>query len=105
MIGHWRHMLQERLDAALLTAVCDERVWHARALLVLGADPDAAGWCICGLASALSAACLRENPGLVRLLLSSGADPDGSPLEHCAPYERIAGMLSEQGDGGGIAQG
>ena len=79
----------ERLDAELLTAVCDGRVRRAKALLFMGADPDVTGWRVLGLVSALSAACIRADRELVLALLASGAYPDGSPLEPWTPLDRV----------------
>lgn len=78
-----------RLDAELLTAVCDGRVRRAKALLFLGGDPDVTGWRVLGLVSALSAACIRADRELVVALLASGADPDGSLIEPWTPLDRV----------------
>ena len=100
----WRQALQGQMDAQLLTAVCCERVGLSRLLLILGADPDVVGWRVLGQVSALSAACARENPDLVQLLLANGANPDGGSLEPCTPYERIGGDLWEEDDNSGVAK-
>jgi hypothetical protein len=85
----WPGRWQAKLDRALLDAIC--RGWRERAawLLMLGADPDVAGWCDFGLVSALSAACIQEDADLVWLLLRNGASPDGNPIEPMTPYERV----------------
>jgi hypothetical protein len=89
MIEQWLAAIGKRLDAELLTAVCDDRIRRAKALLFLGADPDVTGWRVLGLVSALSAACIRANREFVLTLLASGADPDGSPLEPWTPLDRV----------------
>ena len=80
-------LIQDKLNTALLNAASHESVWKVRALLFLGADANATGWCECGLVSALSAARVRTNPVLAKLLLAHGADPDGSPVETMRPWE------------------
>jgi hypothetical protein len=89
MIMQWRQAFKQRLDAALLSAVCREQTDLARCLLGIGADPNAVGWCVAGLVSPLSAACVRENLKLVRLLLAWGADADGNLIESSTPSERL----------------
>lgn len=93
MIDEWLARMGERLDADLLTAVCDDRVRRAKALLFLGADPDVTGWRVLGLVSALSAACIRADHELVLALLANGADPDGSPIEPWTPLDRVLAEL------------
>lgn len=92
MIIQWRTRLQAVLDGALLSAVCEEQQWRVRWLLMLGADPNATGWRVLGLVSALTAAYLRENAELFSLLIKGGADPDGSALESCPLCERISDL-------------
>lgn len=76
-------------DKALLRAISRESHRTVKCLLRLGADPNVLGWCELGLVSALSAACVRENPELVDLLLRHGAEITGHPHEPTMPYERV----------------
>jgi hypothetical protein len=87
--GPWPKACQAKLDRMLLDAVCRRRHVQVDCLLVLGADPDVAGWCDFGLVSALSAACIHEDERLISLLLKVGANPDGSPDEPTPPFERM----------------
>jgi hypothetical protein len=94
----WAADWQAWLDAELLTAVCRERITRSRLLLILGADPDVMGWRVLGLVSALSAACICENPALVALLLENGADPDGNPFESDSPLSRVSFEFASEAD-------
>lgn len=85
----WPKRWQAKLDRMLLEAVCGKVHERVRWLLMLGANPDATGWCDLGLVSALSAACIHEDWGLIALLLDFGADPNGSPDEPTPPFERM----------------
>jgi hypothetical protein len=105
MISEWRTRLQAVLDGALLTAVCEERQWRVRGLLMLGADPNATGWRVLGLVSALTAAYLLQNALLFNLLIQAGTDPDGSALESSPLHERIAEASGEECDDSWIAKG
>lgn len=87
-LAGWPARWQAKLDRALLDAVCWQRHERMEWLLMLGADPDVTGWCDLGLVSALSAAYIQEDGRMVRLLLRSGASPDGNPIEPMMPYER-----------------
>jgi hypothetical protein len=86
--------MRRRRDKSLLRAVCRESHRTAAWLLHFGADPNVLGWCELGLVSALSAACIREDPGMVALLLRHGADVAGHPHEPMMPYERVGDPLA-----------
>lgn len=92
----WAADWQAWLDAELLTAACRERITRSRLLLILGADPNVMGWRVLGLVSALSAACICENPVLVALLLENGADPDGNPFESDLPLSRVSDEFASE---------
>ena len=94
----WKARWQAWLDAELLSAVCLERFTRSRLLLTLGADPNVMGWRVLGLVSALSAACICENPVLVALLLENGADPDGNPFESDSPLSRVSVEFASEAD-------
>lgn len=95
--------MRRRRDKSLLRAVCRESHRTAAWLLRFGADPNVLGWCELGLVSALSAACIREDPGMVALLLRHGADVAGHPHEPMMPYERVGDPLAS-GDAIACAQ-
>lgn len=105
MISEWKTRLQAVLDGALLTAVCEEQPWRVKGLLMLGADPNATGWRLPGLVSALTAAYLRQNAVLFKLLIQAGADPDGSALESSPLHERIEEASGEECDDSWITKG